>query len=225
MRKGRMWGSCLSAAIVTASVLPAGPATASPAPGGGRGAHRSTSALARTVTLVTGDRVTVSGERGDRIAFTPGKGREDIGYVRDDVDGHVTLTPADAVPMLSSGRLDPRLFDVTTLLDFGYDDRNGGLPLIVTSTASGLRAAGITGARAVRDLPAVGGTAIRRDARDAAAFWDNLTATGGPGIRAVRGDIGHVWLDGKLAPALDVSVPQIGAPAAWRAGYTGKGVT
>ena len=33
-----------------------------------------------------------------------------------------------------------------------------------------------------------------------------------------------IWLDGKLKTTLDHSVPQIGAPAAWQAGYTGKGV-
>ena len=34
-----------------------------------------------------------------------------------------------------------------------------------------------------------------------------------------------MWLDGVAQPHLDVSVPQIGAPAAWQAGLTGAGVT
>src|SRR3954453_12199665 len=130
MRRGRVWKGCLTAAMVTAAVMPAGPATAGP-DRGGRGGGRAAPAPSRTVTLVTGDRVTVSGPGGDRIMFTPGKGREGISYTRDDFDGHVTLTPADAAPMVSSGKLDRRLFDVTTLLEYGYDDRHGGLPLIV----------------------------------------------------------------------------------------------
>ena len=36
---------------------------------------------------------------------------------------------------------------------------------------------------------------------------------------------GKVWLDRTLRTSLDQSVPQIGAPAAWQAGLTGKGVT
>ncbi|NUR94777.1 MAG: S8 family peptidase, partial [Kribbellaceae bacterium] len=34
----------------------------------------------------------------------------------------------------------------------------------------------------------------------------------------------EVWLDGKREVTLDQSVPQIGAPTAWKAGFTGKGV-
>ncbi|MEV7630280.1 S8 family serine peptidase [Actinoplanes sp. NPDC089786] len=34
----------------------------------------------------------------------------------------------------------------------------------------------------------------------------------------------RIWLDGKRAVSLDRSVPQIGAPVAWAAGYTGAGV-
>ena len=36
--------------------------------------------------------------------------------------------------------------------------------------------------------------------------------------------VGKVWLDAKRQPTLDVSVPQIGAPQAWAAGYTGESV-
>jgi subtilisin family serine protease len=45
---------------------------------------------------------------------------------------------------------------------------------------------------------------------------------------AARGpvpDAAKIWLDGMSRPALDVSVPRIGAPAAWQAGYDGTGVT
>ena len=36
---------------------------------------------------------------------------------------------------------------------------------------------------------------------------------------------GKVWLDGTVRATLDDSVPQIGAPEAWAAGYDGTGVT
>jgi hypothetical protein len=37
--------------------------------------------------------------------------------------------------------------------------------------------------------------------------------------------VSKVWLDGKRKSLLDHSVPQIGAPTAWEAGYTGAGTT
>lgn len=39
------------------------------------------------------------------------------------------------------------------------------------------------------------------------------------------GGVDRIWLDGRRLVSLDASVPQIGAPAAWQAGYTGRGVT
>ncbi|WP_105973386.1 S8 family serine peptidase [Streptomyces geranii] len=44
------------------------------------------------------------------------------------------------------------------------------------------------------------------------------------GLRAASG-VARLWLDGKRQVSLDRSVPQIGAPTAWRAGYDGTGVT
>jgi hypothetical protein len=44
-----------------------------------------------------------------------------------------------------------------------------------------------------------------------------------PGARPLRRD--RPWLDGTVRKALDRSVPQIGAPEVWKAGYDGTGVT
>src|SRR3954468_9254317 len=98
----------------------AGPASArpptSPAPAG-----------AHSVTLITGDRVVVL-DRPDgtrAVTVTPGPGRAHIQYLRragTDRDGRnpLQVIPADAQPLLSAGRLDPRLFDVTGLIRQGY---------------------------------------------------------------------------------------------------------
>jgi subtilisin family serine protease len=48
---------------------------------------------------------------------------------------------------------------------------------------------------------------------------------GGKAGRSLRSGVRKVWLDRLRKPTLDVSVPQIGAPAAWAAGYTGVGTT
>jgi hypothetical protein len=63
----------------------------------------------------------------------PAKGREGISFRTYEVAGRHYVVPADAATVLSAGRLDRRLFDVTTLLKFGYDDEHrGDLPLITT---------------------------------------------------------------------------------------------
>src|SRR5207249_2247091 len=67
-------------------------------------------------------------------------------------------------------------------------------------------------ARATRALPAVRGQAVRVQRDQAGKFW-----------AAVRGR--KVWLDHRVTVALDQSVPQIGAPAAWKAGFDGTGVS
>jgi Subtilase family len=52
--------------------------------------------------------------------------------------------------------------------------------------------------------------ALKQPKDSTAGFWQART--------------GRVWLDGIRWPSLDVSVPQIHAPDAWQAGYTGSGV-
>ncbi|WP_394621585.1 S8 family serine peptidase [Lentzea sp. JNUCC 0626] len=84
------------------------------------------------VTLVTGDRV-VLGRDNQVLAIRPGEGREKMAFkTARTADGHVMVVPQDAFGPLAAGRLDRRLFDVTTLLDFGYRDR---MPLIVDGRA------------------------------------------------------------------------------------------
>src|SRR5262245_35431251 len=120
------------AAVVTAAVAAvvtvggAGPATAAPP------STPDVGTTVRTITLITGDRLTV--DRFDNVAITKARGRERVPFSMTTVDGHVHVVPADALPLLRAGRLDARLFDVTALLSFGYDDeRRADLPLIVTA--------------------------------------------------------------------------------------------
>ncbi|MFJ9036713.1 S8 family serine peptidase [Streptomyces sp. NPDC102406] len=220
----------LTAALVVTlpAALLAGPhalAQASPG-GGGTGAPRS-------VTLLTGDRVSVDG-RG-RVAVDPAEGREDIVFATQRVDGHVRVVPSDAELLLARGRIDTRLFDVTALTGMGYDDAaRADLPLIVTyDKGRTLTEKDAARARATveRRLPAVNGTAVSARKTDATALWETLTATADDarhtsgGRRDIAPGVERIWLDGKREAALDRSVPQIGAPAAWKAGYDGTGVT
>jgi subtilisin family serine protease len=169
----------------------------------------------REVTLITGDRVTVVlGQRGASIArVEPGKGRK-VRFGVSQAHGRLRVIPQDALAGLRAGLLDPRLFDVSALLEFGYDDRRKDLPLIVTGQRAAVSG---TGARSgTRAVP--GGVAFRTAKQELGDFWRTMA---GPSVRAVPG---KVWLDGLRKPTLEQSVPQIGAPQAWQAGYTGEGV-
>ncbi|TDV52488.1 S8 family peptidase [Actinophytocola oryzae] len=161
-----------------------------------------------TVTLLTGDKVTLGGMRG--VTVRAAKGREQIAFfTREDEQGDTHVIPSDAVTPLSQGTLDPRLFDVTELVRAKYDDASRTtLPLIVDFGGRTPRAAG---AQVSRELPAMGATAVSADR--SATFW------------ATARTAEHVWLDGPVRASLDHSVPQIGAPAAWAAGHTGAGTT
>ena len=85
------------------------------------------------VTLITGDQVTAA---DDRLTVRPGAGREGMTFHTRRVDGHVRVVPRDAEALIRAGRLDPRLFDVSALTEFGYDRRDD-LPLIVTGRGRG----------------------------------------------------------------------------------------
>ena len=186
-----------------------------------------------SVTLVTGDRVVVPSAKATTARIVPGPGRGDIRFVHHRVDGDLSVIPSDALPLVRSGTLDRRLFNVTGLIEAKYDDAHrSDVPLIVSYDGESAQARGqdrlaAAGAREKRDLPAVDATAVTVPKRSADGFWTSVTA-GGPDERTARtlsSEIDKVWLDGIRRPTLDESVPQIGAPEAWQAGYTGEGVT
>ncbi|NUS62943.1 MAG: S8 family serine peptidase, partial [Saccharothrix sp.] len=134
-------------------------------------------------------------------------GRDEVTFQSTYRDGRLNVVPEDAVRGIAAGRLDPRLFDVTGLVEAGYDDAHSDhVPLIVTGTPT-------TGLRSARALP--GALAVQAAKADGGATFRDLLAD--PGVT-------RVWLDGVLRPTLDRSTAQIGAPTAWQAGYTGKGV-
>lgn len=169
-----------------------------------------------TVTLVTGDQVTLHGTAG--ISVKPGKNRGNMTFSRSNVGGHVHVIPNDARKLVATGRLDRRLFDITTLVEFGYDDaRTDTVPLIVTHP-DGTAASRLAGGE--RALPSIDGVAVA--AAKNGATWEALTD--GVGVRTVARGVSRIWLDGKRKAVLDRSAAQIGAPAAWDAGLTGAGV-
>ncbi|MEW2114908.1 S8 family serine peptidase [Streptomyces sp. NPDC005474] len=215
----------LTAAALTTTLLSAPGSQAAPTDSGAADAPGA----ARTVTLVTGDRVTLDAA-GQVTGVRAAKGREGTAFrIARDAD-RTFVVPRDAEPLVANGTVDRRLFDVTQLVTWGYDDAaRPDLPLIVTYakgrtlTRSALSAAG---ARVSRDLPSVDGDALKARKSEGAELWQTLTGSGGTAWEksAAAGRVEKIWLDGKVEAALDRSTAQIGAPAAWAAGYDGKGV-
>lgn len=177
----------------------------------------------RSVTLLTGDRVVVHDADPTRWTVRPGKDRAGITFTGTHADGRLRVVPSDAVAPLRAGRLDDRLFDVTTLLESGYDDKRGDLPLIVSYADgdAGRAARSVAGARVVGALPGNETYAVRAERRAPGRFWRGLTSD----PRTLAAGVRTVWLDGVRKPELATSLSQIGARAAWQAGYTGAGVT
>ncbi|WP_225075036.1 S8 family serine peptidase [Streptomyces sp. CoT10] len=207
----------VSAGLVIA-LLPAGPAAARQ-PAGPPGSPAATPGGARTVTLVTGDKVTVTGLGGGKRTVTVRRPQGATGAVRTQMaGGALSVVPDEALPYLRAGRLDRRLFDVDTLLRQGLADaRTGELPLIVTY-GEGVRAATPRGTERTRSLTSVRGTAV--EAAKGRVFWREFTGHGTP-----SGGIDKVWLDGRVTADMAESNAQIGTREAWASGLTGKGVT
>lgn len=178
-----------------------------------------------TVTLVTGDQVVLPRGEVDGAWVIPGEGRDHVRFRIQQVGDDLIVTPSDAEALLADNRIDPRLFNVTQLVDQGFDDASrSDIPLIahpeerdtdglLSILSDTLRGAGAL----VTDLLSVVGVTTASVAKgEAGDFWADVVST--------DSGIGKLWLDGVRRPLLDESVDQVGAPAAWDAGIDGTGV-
>ncbi|MDX8054060.1 S8 family serine peptidase [Lentzea sp. BCCO 10_0798] len=139
---------------------------------------------------------------GDKVVVTERgelvrvEGRPGVQFAQYVQNDHQYVVPADAIDAVGQDRVDKRFFDITSLHAYGYtDDKIDRIPLL----NNGFRAAG----------------AVPK--KDAAQQW---TARRTSALRAEK-----LWLDGKSQISLTESVPMVGAPAAWQAGFDGTGVT
>ncbi|RZQ60763.1 S8 family serine peptidase [Amycolatopsis suaedae] len=202
------------ALAVTAGLLAAPAVTAAPpepAPDGPKG----------TVTLVTGDKVELRGNAAPSV--TRGPGRETIPLRATKEGGRWTVLPLDAAKLVAQDRLDRRLFEVSTLLEWGYgDDKRDSTPLILQREPAVARSAPVVaGATATRQLPSIDAVVLDAAKAEAPAFWSGVAPAG---AGTLSSGITKLWLNGKRAMTLDRSVAQVGAPAAWAGGWTGKQV-
>ncbi|MFC8760705.1 S8 family serine peptidase [Streptomyces sp. NPDC057193] len=203
------------------------------------------------VTLVTGDVVTVTTMADGKQTADVDRPRDAVGGVKlQESQGDLFVIPDEAAALLAADALDRRLFNVTDLIEMGYDDaHSASVPLIATYTRPASRAAvepaAPRGSRLTRTLKGINGAALSTEKSRSRTFWTTVaphgrtqgdttqtgeartgtTRSGGsPGRAALGAGVAKLWLDGRVKASLKDSVPLIGAPEAWAAGYTGKGV-
>ncbi len=213
------------------------PAVADPAAGGGAPPAASgtspaaAAGVTHTVTLITGDKVHVTDVAGGSHAVRIETAVEGAAVQTAEVDGDLHVLPRSAMPFLAAGVVDQDLFNVTQLIEYGYDDASlDATPIIVEYTdGPTTRSAPLPGVEVGAALESVGGAAATADHATAASTWNALTEASGAGMFStdvtLGGGIEAIHLDGKVQATLDSSVPWIGAGEAWEAGFTGDGVT
>ncbi len=212
-------------AATLAAMLALGAATVTPAAAASPPSAGTTGPKTATVTLITGDVVDVTDAGAGKKAATvrPAPGREGVSFHTIEADGGLRVLPSDAVPYVSAGVLDVDLFDVDELIADGYGDSAAQqLPLIVKDSPGFRGSQDLAGTTTTRQLPSIGGRAVDAAKDQLPELWKSLKPAAG--ARALNSGVGTIWLDGKVRPVLDKSVPQIGAPDAWQAGYEGSGV-
>ena len=206
-----------------------------------------------TVTLVTGDVVGVRTMPGrpPLVTVRPGPGRRNVVFstyvsTREQIE----VLPQDVAPLVGT-LLDPALFDVTTLILNGDDDAHRSyLPLIVQGQpGSDVPAAAreMSPALAIGPvLSSIDAVAVREPRMSTAQEGRRLAGIASAAAHAgsvsplVSGGIRYIWLDRTvradvgalsarptkaIAGQLDHNLVQIGAPVAWHAGDTGRGIT
>ncbi|KAB8193274.1 S8 family serine peptidase [Nonomuraea phyllanthi] len=217
------WRAAAVSMVMVVSVLaaPGAHADATSPPGAFTSAPASDE-----ITLITGDQVEVRAVDGGHHAVTVTPAPRADGSVPTfqvlESDDGLTVIPDDVATLVPQ-RLDSALFNVTALAEQGY---GSAIPLILTYTGNTTKAA-IPAVKQVRTLESIGGAAVQVATDDAAAFGAELTRLATPALRAAGplAGVEKIWLDRKVEPDLEQSVPQIGAPEAWAAGYDGTGTT
>lgn len=242
----RRTAALLATPCVALSLLVvATPATSASTGSGVTSASADRAAAPHTITLITGDVVTYTELPGGRTSVTVKRPANAHGGIQQQtVKGHVFVIPDEALPYLAAKKVDRRLFDVTGLVQQGYDDaHSGGIPLIVRY--DGTSAGSLPGTTRTRTLPSIEGAAVKVDKARTRGVWAELTPAskrnrpnvsaravvpGGPSATLpsttsyLGAGIDTVWLDGRVKPAMAESTLQIGAPDAWKSGWDGDGV-
>lgn len=186
------------------------------------------------VTLVTGDTVDVGvDDHGKPVVrdthSTPRPDGLPVVFHTLTRQGKVYAVPDDALDLVGQGLLDWSLFDLEELVTLAAAGKSDTVPVLVTytGTAATDTTRRVAGASGGRDLASINGRSLK--IADNGQWWQGVrgktastpaTARSAGSLAGVK----KVWLDGMSHIDLEQSVPQIGAPVAWKRGYDGTGV-
>ncbi|MBU5465933.1 S8 family serine peptidase [Virgibacillus sp. MSJ-26] len=193
------------------------------------------------VTLITGDIVTVTEmEDGEEIISVEPSTESNEGTRMTTVGEDTYVIPNEAMPYLAAGVLDRELFNITSLIEYGYDDsERHTVPLIIqhsqkTKAQILTSMPELANAEEVSVLESIDSVALSENKKNAGNIWEAITkdsnnekvkANDNHSEVAFNNGIEKIWLDGQVEATLAESVPQIGAPEAWESGYSGEGAT
>ncbi|MFE6495325.1 S8 family serine peptidase [Streptomyces sp. NPDC057748] len=228
---GIITAACVAGTLGT---LPAATAAEPPTAKAARPHQNSPVVATHKLTLVTGEVVTLERHANGFQAATvePAADGTPAAFTTLKVGDEIYVIPDKAQPYLAANELDRELFNVTKLVEYGYDDAHRpAVPLIATyggapgKAGKALDRAAPAGSVKKDELPSANAVALHAAKKNAATFWeavdDDSTAT--TKAPKLADGIKKLWLDKPVHVALDQSVPQIGAPEAWAAGYDGTG--
>ena len=190
------------------------------------------------LTLLTGDTVVYAKDGSGRASVTVdlAPGRDALTYrAQQDKQGYYVF-PSDVQPYVNAGLLDRELFNLDALAA-GGSAKGDDLRLIVQyqdqvkdSEIAG-KARALKGGQDPLVLKSIDGAALKVGKKEAGAFWESIRGQA-PSIAkdrpasadpALGAGLRKIWLDARVKALDDVSNPQIGAPAAWAAGFDGTG--
>ncbi|USQ79656.1 S8 family serine peptidase [Ornithinimicrobium faecis] len=229
-----------AALAATVGLAPTGAAAPQPVAAQPEQEHQHTNRLAdATVTLVTGDRVTLHAttdpDQEPEVSVVDASGAPSRGYaLLEDEDG-VHVIP-HSVTALVPEVLDPDLFNVTRLVDLGYDDATTDrIPLLVqheSSTAMSTSLSAASGLAVDLRLDSINAVAGDLDKASSAGFLSGLSGTERDTVNRdmpqalTDAGVSQVWLDGTVeSAALDHYLEQVSAPSAWDLDLDGEGIT
>lgn len=226
VQRGRRLIAFGGSVVLAASAVAAAPTSATPeepvdlAPA---------EAVEHEVTLVTGDVVTVATRPGaENPAITVDSSGPSGGHASVyEEDGDTHVVPLAAYPLLEADAVDPSLFNIDGLIAQGLDDASvDEIPLIVQAGPDG-EGLQTMSALAERALESIDAEAVAVDKSDTATIWAEWSEEVAQGERraAAQGRPTKLWLDATVTVQLEDSVPQIGAPDVWDAGFDGAGIT
>jgi subtilisin family serine protease len=174
----------------------------------------------KRVTLVTGDVAIVSELPGKQLGIAIA--RADPNNVRRGFQKIANLKGTYVIPTdISLGKLDLELFNVEYLAREGYDKMKS-LPVLVTTSSMSVQAE----QSIARGIETFGGRVKASFEGISTLALDLPVSKLGNSFSSLLEQpyVKKIWLDKKVHACLSESVPLIGAPALWNAGYNGTGI-